>query len=399
MSDEATEIIDFSWSKFFTTASTVSIASVAVYDYLLTFDQENQHIWRRRFNLSSTVFVVNRYTIIFSILGNVAFGFISGTHSRSVVALYDCLWFSISVSATVSEIASLIFFVVRIWAIWGQHFLPLLILTPLAICLIVINAVLNFPVTYAGIIHLQYPYGGCVILPTLSDNVSNRYEQRHLTEKSSHNLLLNRLQDTGSALGILFSSLLLCATLMKTLALKRVADRAGLKGSLISLLIRDGTTYLCLTIILNIIQAIISQSNVESKAPGVLALGGLVVRLRPIIVSHMILDLKSIDQISMASLPEHGCKRNDYSSLCEADHRRPVEYWVTRRRIWGFDRREDTYSSICSMSRLPQILELAVLITATSVIHTMFPIFRCQDRRAVFIFIQLPFKYEFYFSD
>ncbi|KAI0783810.1 hypothetical protein C8Q75DRAFT_782186 [Abortiporus biennis] len=80
------------------------------------------------------------------------------------------------------------------------------------------------------------------------------------------------------------------------------------------------------------------------------------------------------------------------------------------------------------MSRLPQILELAVcifspwahrlrlslqiltmcltelpqsqvLITATSVIHTMFPIFRCQDRRAVFIFIQLPFKYEFYFSD
>ncbi|KAI0783811.1 hypothetical protein C8Q75DRAFT_782194 [Abortiporus biennis] len=281
MSDEATEIIDFSWSKFFTTASTVSIASVAVYDYLLTFDQENQHIWRRRFNLSSTVFVVNRYTIIFSILGNVAFGFISGTHSSCLG-----LWFSISVSATVSEIASLIFFVVRIWAIWGQHFLPLLILTPLAICLIVINAVLNFPVTYAGIIHLQYPYGGCVILPTLSDNVSNR------------------LQDTGSALGILFSSLLLCATLMKTLALKRVADRAGLKGSLISLLIRDGTTYLCLTIILNIIQAIISQSNVESKAPGVLALGGLVVRLRPIIVSHMILDLKSIDQIFMASLPE-----------------------------------------------------------------------------------------------
>ncbi|KAL4246452.1 hypothetical protein ABKN59_008185 [Abortiporus biennis] len=107
--------------------------------------------------------------------------------------------------------------------------------------------------------------------------------------------------DAGSALGVVFSFLVLCGTLAKTLELKRVANGAGIKGSLVSLLIRDGTAYLCLSLVLDILEEILS--NIEGSTAGIEVIIGPVNRLRPIILSRMILDLRSIDRVSMASLP------------------------------------------------------------------------------------------------
>ncbi|KAI0781921.1 hypothetical protein C8Q75DRAFT_812066 [Abortiporus biennis] len=190
MSDETAEIVNSFWVAFFGTASYVSMAALAVYDYCITFDQELQYIWKKKtFNLSSAIFIVNRYATLMVVLGTAALEL--------------------------------------------------------------------FPRT---------------------------------------------LQDAFSALGGVLSFLVLCSTLAKTLALKTAANQAGIKGTLITLLIRDGTLYLCLTFVLNILEAILF--NIHSQAPGIEVILGPVDWLRPIILSRMILDLKSIDQVSMASLPD-----------------------------------------------------------------------------------------------
>ncbi|KAI0794831.1 hypothetical protein C8Q75DRAFT_747617 [Abortiporus biennis] len=279
MSDDSAVLVEYFWMAFFGTASYVSMAALAIYDYFITFDQEVQHIWKTKFNLSSTIFVVNRYFNLFAVVGFAAVQLFPRTR-------LSCLGlsFSIWVSITVSEIAFSFFFVVRTWAIWGQQFLPLLVLTPLALSVIAFNAALNFATTYGGIYPLQTPYGGCIMLPTLSDNVSNR------------------LQVAASALSIALSFLVLCGTLSKTLALKRAARQAGIKSSLVSLLIRDGTAYLCLTLALNLLQTIIF--NIQSTIASIEVIIGPIIWFRGIILSRMILDLRTIDQVSMASLPE-----------------------------------------------------------------------------------------------
>ncbi|KAI0782177.1 hypothetical protein C8Q75DRAFT_533511 [Abortiporus biennis] len=119
------------------------------------------------------------------------------------------------------------------------------------------------------------------------------------------------ISDAASALSITFTFLVMCATLAKTLSLKRVANRAGIKGNLVTLLIRDGTLYLSLTIILDILETVLF--NVESRVAGIVVILGPVSWLRPIIVSRMILDLKSIDRISTSSLPEQHTSR--FSSI------------------------------------------------------------------------------------
>ncbi|KAI0783809.1 hypothetical protein C8Q75DRAFT_423117 [Abortiporus biennis] len=45
-------------------------AALVPFDYCLTFDQEVEQIWRKRINLSSALFLINRYTTIVAILTN-----------------------------------------------------------------------------------------------------------------------------------------------------------------------------------------------------------------------------------------------------------------------------------------------------------------------------------------
>ncbi|KAI0783813.1 hypothetical protein C8Q75DRAFT_782211 [Abortiporus biennis] len=213
------------------------------------FDQEVEKIWKRRFNLSSAIFVAVRYTTLCAVLGNSALNLFPPTHSASLSCIG--LWLSASISASIADIFIAAFFVARTWAIWGRHPFPLLVLIPLVLSGIIIDAVFNFAITY----------GGCILVSNLPIDVQN--------------------SDIGSALAITFSFLILCGTLTKTLKLKRAADQAQLKGNLVSLLIRDG-----------MVLATTAFSNGIS----------LTCRFRHILLSRMILDLKSIDQISMASL-------------------------------------------------------------------------------------------------
>ncbi|KAI0783788.1 hypothetical protein C8Q75DRAFT_810583 [Abortiporus biennis] len=202
MSNEVAEIIESFWVAFFGTASYVSIAALALYDHCITIDREVQHIWKKRLNILSVFFIVNRYALLIATLGMASTELFPRARSM----------YEIQTSFNLSPSSSDIFLILAVW-------------------------------------------------------------------------------DAASALSIIFSFLVLCGTLVKTLKLKRIANQAGLRQGLTTLLIRDAIF------------------NVSNRVPGMeLAFPeefGLH-RLRPVIVSHMILDLKEIDQVVMGSQAETG---------------------------------------------------------------------------------------------
>ncbi|KAL4245467.1 hypothetical protein ABKN59_007976 [Abortiporus biennis] len=298
--------VEMLWGIYFNAISYTSMAAFALHEYCLTFDREVEHIWKKRHNLLSIIFVVNRYTVLIGALGATFSQFVLYTRLVSVTMLikmktnmlirHACrgrclgLIFTVSGSIICSEAALISFFVIRTWAIWGRHPLPLLVLTPLGLGVIVLDALLNFSLGFRGISNLQSPYGGCIIVPTFSGDLGNK-RTRYIVD----------FQDAAASLSITFSFLVLTGTLAKTLVLKRAADRVGIKGNLISLLIRDGSVYLCLTLIVDILQPVLF--NIGGKDTSLSIIAGPVTWFRPIVISRMILDLKNINKIPSASHP------------------------------------------------------------------------------------------------
>ncbi|KAI0783802.1 hypothetical protein C8Q75DRAFT_810593 [Abortiporus biennis] len=175
MADDATDIIQGFWADFYGTASYVSMAALAIYDHCITFDREVQHIWSRRFNLSSAIFIVNRYLNLLGILALTSIQLFSRTPSSG--RRHSCLglWYFVSIALIFQDIADLSFFVVRTWAIWGRHLLPLLVLAPFGLSVAALNSLDNFETKYGGLYPLQSPYGGCLLISTVPDNLSRRF--------------------------------------------------------------------------------------------------------------------------------------------------------------------------------------------------------------------------------
>ncbi|KAI0783814.1 hypothetical protein C8Q75DRAFT_423525 [Abortiporus biennis] len=71
---------------WFGTTSCVACTALIIYDYSITIDQEVQHIWKTRLNLTSVLFVITRYCSLLVVLGYVAFDLFPT--SRSVSSEY-----------------------------------------------------------------------------------------------------------------------------------------------------------------------------------------------------------------------------------------------------------------------------------------------------------------------
>ncbi|KAI0783791.1 hypothetical protein C8Q75DRAFT_736619 [Abortiporus biennis] len=272
MSDISAEIVEGFWVAFFGTASYVAMAGIsfitvddgitthtslalATFDYCITFDQEVELIWRRRLNLTSVIFVVNRYLVLFFAIGSAAFQLFARTRLSCLA-----LWFSTAVAPLLIQLCYRSFFVLRIWAIWGQHILPLVVLIPLALGIIALDEVANLGRAY-------------------------------------------KVLDCSAAFGLAFGILVLLGTLVKTLKLREIAKQAGVKTTLTSLLIRDDEGYHgtlvnlehSLSIFISTLGPIVLYT--DSKVASVELLAGPLSGFGPIIASRFILSLRVIDAV------------------------------------------------------------------------------------------------------
>ncbi|KAL4245462.1 hypothetical protein ABKN59_007964 [Abortiporus biennis] len=256
MADDATDIIQGFWADFYGTASYVSMAALAIYDHCITFDREVQHIWSRRFNLSSAIFIVNRYLNLLGILALTSIQLFSRTPSSG--RRHSCLglWYFVSIALIFQDIADLSFFVLSTrWT---------------------------------------------TLKPNMGVSTLFSHRMQNFVFHSSYPLMIFRIRytNTSAALSMVFSILVLLGTLGKTLTLKMAAKRIGMKGNLLSLLIRDGTTYLCVNVILKSLEAILFNFKTAKLGSSANILIGPMTWFSPIIISRMILDLKSIHQVS-----------------------------------------------------------------------------------------------------
>ncbi|KAL4245450.1 hypothetical protein ABKN59_007975 [Abortiporus biennis] len=302
MSDISAEIVEGFWVAFFGTASYVAMAALATFDYCITFDQEVELIWRRRLNLTSVIFVVNRYLVLFFAIGSAAFQLFARTRlvSPPLFLSQRCLalWFSTAVAPLLIQLCYRSFFVLRIWAIWGQHILPLVVLIPLALGIIALDEVANLGRAYKGVSPLQSPYGGCIMAPTITHKMATRRNYFFfpvLIFSQLNVLLLTLVLDCSAAFGLAFGILVLLGTLVKTLKLREIAKQAGVKTTLTSLLIRDGTLYLILSIFISTLGPIVLYT--DSKVASVELLAGPLSGFGPIIASRFILSLRVIDAV------------------------------------------------------------------------------------------------------
>jgi len=145
------------------------------------------------------------------------------------------LFYSTSVLALVPSTA---FSALRIWAIWGCHWLPLAIILPISLAFIATQIYQNSAVR-VSVLDLPFPVGGCLGAISLSPQTAMR------------------VATVSRTCAIAADLVVVVATWVKTYSIRRgLTSRAVDMGqpvvSLSGLLIRDGTLYfivlLCLSI-------------------------------------------------------------------------------------------------------------------------------------------------------
>ncbi|KAI0795630.1 hypothetical protein C8Q75DRAFT_730533 [Abortiporus biennis] len=135
--------------------------ALTIYEYSITFHQEIEFIWNRKFNLITLMFILNRYCVFIIAIVN----FLQSFWLRDVKV---CSIANIITSlATIGvQIASTVYFVIRIWIIWSRHWAALAILTPLSIFVIVSSGIYNFSMKPIEPLPLPFPYGACFLAPS-----------------------------------------------------------------------------------------------------------------------------------------------------------------------------------------------------------------------------------------
>ncbi|KAL4251383.1 hypothetical protein ABKN59_005553 [Abortiporus biennis] len=150
------------------------------------------------------------------------------------------------------------FFTMRVWAIWGQHWLPLVILIPLAVAALMVLYPVAYQVEFLETLNLPPPY----------------------------------VSDANSAFDIAFAVAVLLGTLIKTIGVKLESSRLGYRANIPTLLIRDGTFYLLISVFFNTISIVLNYSDYVPQSTIVFAPWGVI---NNIMICRFILYLRRIE--------------------------------------------------------------------------------------------------------
>ncbi|KAL4243702.1 hypothetical protein ABKN59_010556 [Abortiporus biennis] len=118
----------------------ISSATLLMYDAAITFDMEICYIWRRKFNLASYIFVLNRYLGILVAVMSILTNFTSqDSNVRQVSRTADV---DLEINLTFAPkgmtiLITYVFFVIRIWAVWNYCWSTLVFLIPPALVYVV----------------------------------------------------------------------------------------------------------------------------------------------------------------------------------------------------------------------------------------------------------------------
>ncbi|KAI0653342.1 hypothetical protein C8Q70DRAFT_927948 [Cubamyces menziesii] len=216
------------------------IASSALlwFDFALTLPTEYRRIWKRRFTGATIVYLFTRYIAvierIFFVLEVLVWNSSDKANSAArcggITHTDDTLLF-------LNYLAFSAFTCLRVYGVWGRDWKPLLVVLPLTLVkpLCSIYEATRYIPVQAG------PPFGCVYIYTLSDSLLSKYVHFSATTKAT----------TIAADGIL-----IVLTWIKTFGIKRDSMQAGVRAPLATLLLRDGTAYFLVLLVIQLVTII-----------------------------------------------------------------------------------------------------------------------------------------------
>lgn len=210
----------------------IAATTMIIYDIILTFNRERTTIWKRKFSVVTLLFLSMRYFVLITQIMSIVNEF-----QPSVLVSCRATLFVYYTTGLLTRLSSAVFHALRVWAIWGRQWLPLLIVLPVAllpITLVVYQATTLEVTAAPG----PFPIGGC----SSGANIPYDYAMRFAI--------------TSRASAMTLDAMVIIATWMKTWSilqgLKRMAGSGDVwRFSLPGMLLRDGTLYFLVLFVLN----------------------------------------------------------------------------------------------------------------------------------------------------
>ncbi|EMD33641.1 hypothetical protein CERSUDRAFT_76363 [Gelatoporia subvermispora B] len=266
--EAAAEVISFVQTEFVYNCCALASSVVVLYDHILTFPQEVRVMWKRKFSIVITLFHVNRWALFSeAILNLILF--------LPLPSLLSCnaVNYLLSISGLVLLIVWAVFSTVRVFAISAGNWY--LSLATLVIGLVPLGANIDYAFFTA-----QNEIDSLPFLGTFCDD-----------NQTASMALIIALTTTSRVCAIVSDVIVLLVTWFKTYSIKRTADRTGTRAPLASMLIRDGTFYFVLILLLNILQIVGNNTGVFAGTTGFFGQP-----LSGIIVSRFLMNLRQLDR-------------------------------------------------------------------------------------------------------
>lgn len=212
-------------------------AALLFYDIILTFDREVACIWKRKFSTVSVIFICMRYASLLSQVGNIAIDMLPRDTLSCRVIVY--LAFS---SNVLSRIASSAFGCLRVWAIWGRHYLLLLVILALTLLAAVVS-MYQMITSQSSLSELSILLNSCYWTTTTPFPPG----------------AIPHIGVATRSCAIIADAIIAAATCVKTWSIRRELQGMNLihsyhsKISLSGLLLRDGTVYFIVLFTINVI--------------------------------------------------------------------------------------------------------------------------------------------------
>ncbi|KAI0074092.1 hypothetical protein K474DRAFT_1774255 [Panus rudis PR-1116 ss-1] len=297
-----------------TAYTSVALVCLIFYDYVLTFNEEINCIWKRKMNFPSLLCLLNRYLLLVTAFIIAAEQLTPWTPDEKTFKMYvPCRGLQIT-SFSLGEVLILlfeVFTVLRIYAILERSLLAAGLLAVVNLAWIIMGTVLTTT---------KYEYGA-VDLPVLPYLGCSQVFSYAMPDSEAYVLKVDTIVDSGT---ILAEVLAIAFTMYKTLSLKREAARIGLEVSFTSLLLRDGTLQFGIILAISVLDIIMT---LDPDNP-VVFVTSISTVMQPILFSHFFFHLRqvhlsatpSLKTITMSAPPGHPHRQNSSSSVLQFAH-------------------------------------------------------------------------------
>ncbi|KAI0641341.1 hypothetical protein C8Q79DRAFT_1014296 [Trametes meyenii] len=243
----AQEVLD-SLSRLLVENYCIVASSVLLFvDWGMTFTDEVQRIWGRRFTGATAVFLLTRYVAVAERIVLVTSVFLPTLEDKRcacVLAKFQTHWSIrwksscvpvLRLDDTLTDISYLmfgVFMMLRMRGIWGRGWTPIVflaLLTPVRTVITLYTQVNYIPIAFGA------PLYGCGAVFKLSDD------------------------SIKAAAALAIDTTVLVFTWVRTFSMKRESYRLGLETPLVTLLLRDGTIYFVIILFVQVF-SIVSDS-------------------------------------------------------------------------------------------------------------------------------------------